>query len=93
MHYPDFLTAVARDGRSYNHTVFSEAGNQFNYTWIYYSGQLLLRTQLISAEDHKKYESFLSEVAKIAEDQAITEAALGEIPDEFLGIILGLLSE
>jgi hypothetical protein len=73
--YPEFATHVSHDG-NFKKNVFFESGN------------LLIRTNLITEEVHEIWKRFVGEVGAKAEEDARAEEELGEIPDEFCGTFL-----
>ncbi|KAJ5485033.1 hypothetical protein N7539_005021 [Penicillium diatomitis] len=81
MNKPNFITAVARDGRSYRPELFKQASD------------LLRQHQLTPEEDLRRWDRLRKEVqeAKEADDQA--EEDLGEIPDDFLDPLMYTLME
>ncbi|PLB54451.1 putative ubiquitin fusion degradation protein UfdB [Aspergillus steynii IBT 23096] len=76
-----FITAVARDGRSYKPANFAKAVD------------ILRKWSLKSPEELKRWEKLLAMVkeAKAADEQA--EEDLGEVPDEFLDPLIYTLME
>ncbi|KAF1814506.1 hypothetical protein P152DRAFT_432509 [Eremomyces bilateralis CBS 781.70] len=78
---PNFITAIARDGRSYKPQNFIQAAN------------IMKRFSYKSQEDLQKWEDLAAkvQVAKQADQQA--EEDLGEIPDEFLDPLVYTLME
>lgn len=73
MNKPNFITAIARDGRSYRPELFKQAAD------------LLRQHKLTPEEDLRRWDRLRKQVqeAKEADEQA--EEDLGEIPDDFLG--------
>lgn len=77
---PNFITAVARDGRSYKPANFEKAA------------EILRKWSLKSPEELRRWSQLQKKVveAKAIDDQA--EEDLGEIPDEFLGALTPIAS-
>ncbi|KAJ6127009.1 hypothetical protein N7523_002621 [Penicillium sp. IBT 18751x] len=78
---PNFITAVARDGRSYKPANFEKAA------------EILRKWSLKSPEEMRRWSQLQKKVveAKALDDQA--EEDLGEIPDEFLDPLMYTLME
>ena len=77
---PNFITAVARDGRSYKPANFEKAA------------EILRKWSLKSPEEMRRWSQLQKKVveAKALDDQA--EEDLGEIPDDFLGALTPIAS-
>ncbi|KAK8158585.1 ubiquitin conjugation factor E4 [Phyllosticta citrichinensis] len=71
-----FLTAVARDGRSYKPENFNKAGN------------IMRRFALKSEEEIATWDHLAAKVQAFKEAEEEEEADLGEVPDEFLDPLL-----
>jgi ubiquitin conjugation factor E4 B len=78
MNKQNFITAIARDGRSYRPELFKQAAD------------LLRQHKLTPDEDLRRWDRLrkLAQEAKEADEQA--EEDLGEIPDEFLGMFTSI---
>ncbi|KAJ5281570.1 hypothetical protein N7478_006942 [Penicillium angulare] len=81
MSKPNFITAVARDGRSYKPANFEKAA------------EILRKWSLKSTEEFRSWSKFTKKVveAKAADDQE--EEDLGEVPDDFLDPLMYTLME
>jgi ubiquitin conjugation factor E4 B len=78
---PNFILAVARDGRSYKPEVFAKAG------------AILTEYKLKSPEEVKKWENLQKKVAAAKAEDEAAEKDLGEIPDEFIDPVMATLME
>jgi ubiquitin conjugation factor E4 B len=79
VNFEEFPAAVARDGRSFNVTIFEEAGN------------LLLKTKTIPDETYHKYTAFLKRAKEESESLARLDLNLQDAPDHFLDPIMQTL--
>lgn len=75
-----FIVAVARDGRSYKPANFEKAA------------EILRKWSLKSPEELKRWEQFQHKVKAAKEEDEQAEEDLGEVPDDFLGMITLLAS-
>lgn len=80
-HRPEFIQAVARDGRSYNPEVFARAAN------------ILQRNHLFSSDEVSTLSLFVQNVNESIQSGQAEEAELGDIPDEYLDQLLYSLME
>jgi ubiquitin conjugation factor E4 B len=78
---PNFILAVARDGRSYKPEIFAAAG------------AILKRLPLKSPEELRKWEDLQRKFAAAKAEDDATEHDLGDIPDEFLDPLMYTLME
>jgi ubiquitin conjugation factor E4 B len=78
---PNFILAVARDGRSYKPEIFAAAG------------AILKRLPLKSPEELRKWENLQKKFAAAKAEDEATEHDLGDIPDEFLDPLVYTLME
>lgn len=74
MNKENFITAVARDGRSYKPANFEKAAG------------ILRKRGLKSSDDLKKWEKLQKKFKAAKEEDEQAEEDLGEIPDDFLGL-------
>jgi len=79
VNFPEFPSAVARDGRSFNPAIFEEAGN------------LLLKTRTIDNEIYHRYNLFLKRAKEEAEALAIRDQKFEDAPEHFLDPIMQTL--
>jgi ubiquitin conjugation factor E4 B len=75
-----FIKAVSKDTRSYKKEYFSKAAS------------ILLRHGLKHQDDITKLERFVNRVEVAIQEGQEEEEELGNVPDEFLGQYLGMLS-
>jgi ubiquitin conjugation factor E4 B len=78
---PNFILAVARDGRSYKPEVFAKAG------------AILTEYKLKAPEEVRKWEHLQKKVAAAKADDEAAEKDLGVIPDEFIDPVMATLME
>ncbi|KAL9115398.1 MAG: hypothetical protein Q9227_000719 [Pyrenula ochraceoflavens] len=78
---PNFILAVARDGRSYRPANFDKAS------------QILRRHMLKSPQEMQQWEKLKKDVAAAKAEDDEAEQDLGEIPDEFLDPLMFTLME
>lgn len=72
---PTFVQAVARDTRSYRQEYFSKAAS------------ILQKYSLKSSDDIASLKKFVDQVEYAVKHEAQEEEELGEVPDEFLGML------
>ncbi|KAL3481639.1 ubiquitin elongating factor core-domain-containing protein [Aspergillus californicus] len=77
----NFITAVARDGRSYKPANFEKAA------------EILRKWSLKSPEELKRWDQLQSKVKQAKEEDDQAEEDLGEIPDDFLDPLMYTLME
>ncbi|KAJ3107752.1 hypothetical protein HDU97_003422 [Phlyctochytrium planicorne] len=80
-HRPEFVQAVARDGRSYKKETFSRAKN------------ILSKNRLKSPEEIQRLDNFVNKVEQFLLNERAEEEELGDIPDEFLDPLMASLME
>jgi ubiquitin conjugation factor E4 B len=73
MNKQNFITAIARDGRSYRPELFKQAAD------------LLRQHKLTPEEDLRRWDRLRKQVQEAKEADQQAEEDLGEIPDDFLG--------
>lgn len=78
---PNFVLAVARDGRSYKPAVFDKAST------------IMSRFVLKSPDDLARFEKLKADIAAAKAEDEAAEQDLGEIPDEFLDPLMYTLME
>ena len=78
---PNFILAVARDGRSYKTSTFDSASS------------ILKRYTLKSSEELRAWEELKGKIAAAKAEDDAAEADLGEIPDEFLDPLMYTLMD
>lgn len=78
---PNFILAVARDGRSYKPQNFDKATS------------ILAKFTLKSPEEMNRFERLKKDVAQAKEEDDAAEQDLGEIPEEFLDPLMYTLME
>ncbi len=78
---PNFVLAVARDGRSYKPKTFAAAGI------------ILLKYNLKSPEELRKWETLQKQFAVAKAEDEAAEQDLGDIPDDFLDPLMFTLME
>lgn len=78
---PNFVLAVARDGRSYKPSVFEKAQT------------ILARFVLKSPDELSKFGKLMKDIAQAKAEDEEAEQDLGEIPDEFLDPLMFTLME
>lgn len=74
MNKQNFITAIARDGRSYRPVLFKQAAD------------LLRQHRLTPEEDLRRWDRLRKQVQEAKEADQQAEEDLGEIPDDFLGM-------
>ncbi|KAJ1974146.1 Ubiquitin conjugation factor E4 [Dimargaris xerosporica] len=79
--HPEFVRAVANDGRSYNPKWFAEAMRVFD------------KYGLKSSQDIEALQALLQRVEAIVQENTHQEESLGEVPDEFLDPLMFTLME
>lgn len=75
-HRPEFVTAVARDERSYKRDHFIRAG------------AILLKNGIRNESELRPLNEFIDKVEQELVATQMEEEELGEVPDEFLGKVL-----
>lgn len=75
-HRPEFITAVARDGRSFNRDVFMRACG------------ILSKHAIKSVDEIQSFVNFVEKAEVALKNDVAEEEELGDVPDEFLGIYL-----
>ena len=78
---PNFILAVARDGRCYKPQNFAAAG------------AILKERNLKSSEELKRWEKLQQKIAAAKAEDEAAEHDLGEIPDEFLDPVMATLMQ
>ncbi|KAL9619118.1 MAG: hypothetical protein Q9160_006207 [Pyrenula sp. 1 TL-2023] len=78
---PNFILAVARDGRSYKPQIFDKAS------------EILVNKRLKSSEEMGRFEKLKRDFAQAKEEDDAAEQDLGEIPEEFLDPLMYTLME
>jgi len=76
MAFPNFVDAVAGDGRTFDKKTFTDAGAQ------------LKAQNLLVGDKVPSFNRFIDAVAKRAQEKMTAEEDLGDIPDEFLDPIM-----
>ncbi|KAI8905797.1 ubiquitin elongating factor core-domain-containing protein [Entophlyctis helioformis] len=78
---PEFITAVAKDGRSYSKPVFERAGG------------ILSKHRLKNESELLKLREFVDAVEATIASEQLEEEEMGDVPDEFLDPLLFSLME
>jgi len=78
---PNFILAVARDGRSYKPQNFAQAK------------RIMQQRSLKSQEEIAEWDKLVANFAQTKEEDEAAEADLGEVPDEFLDPLMYTLME
>ncbi|KAJ3088787.1 hypothetical protein HK102_007908 [Quaeritorhiza haematococci] len=71
-HRKEFVSAVAKDARSYRKEHFTKAA------------QIMMKTALMNQDEINRIHKFVEDVEETVRSEAVQEEELGEIPDEFL---------
>ncbi|KAJ3116941.1 hypothetical protein HDU96_008341 [Phlyctochytrium bullatum] len=79
-HREEFVQAIAKDGRSYSKDMFQRAKG------------ILLKNRLKSMDELQNLDVLVDKVEAFLQSEKDEEEELGDVPDEFLGIVASYLA-